>query len=102
VFENRVLRRISGPKREEATGEGRRLHNEELNDLYSSPNIIRVIKSKRMRWAGHVARMAEKGGAHMILVGRPEGRRPLWRPWRRWEDNIKMDLQEVGWGHGLD
>jgi hypothetical protein len=80
VFENRVLRRILGPKRDEATGEWRRLHNEELNDLYSSPNIIRVIKSKRMRWAGHVARRGEKTGAYRILVGRPEGRRPLGRP----------------------
>jgi hypothetical protein len=97
VFENRVLRRIFGPKSDEATGEWRRLHNEELNDLYSSQNIIRVIKSRRMRWAGHVARMGEKRGAYRILVGSPEGRRQLGRPKRRWEDNIKMDLQEVGW-----
>jgi hypothetical protein len=101
VVENRVLRRIFGPKRDEVTGEWRRLHNEELNDLYSSPNTIRVIKSRRMRWAGHVARMGEGRGAHRVLVGRPEGRRPLGRPRRRWEDNIKMDLQEVGWG-GMD
>jgi hypothetical protein len=80
VFDNKVLRRIFGPKREEATGKWRRLHSEELNDLYSSPNIIRVIKSKRMRWACHVARMGEKRGAYRILVGRPEGRRPLERP----------------------
>jgi hypothetical protein len=79
-------------------GEWRRLHNEKLNDLYSSPNIIRVIKSRRMRWAGHVERMAEGRGAYRILVGRPEGRRPLGRPRRRWEDNIKINLQEVGWG----
>jgi hypothetical protein len=102
VFENRVLRRIFGPKRDEATGEWRGLHNEELNDLYSSPNIIRVIKSRRIRWARRVARMGETRGANRILVGRPEGRRPLGRPRRRWEDNIKMDLQEVGWGPGLD
>jgi hypothetical protein len=98
VFQNRVLKKIFGPKRDEATGEWRRLHNEELNDLYSPPNIIRVIKSGRMRWAGHVARMGEKRGAYRILVGRPEVRRPLGRPRRRWEDNIKMDLQEMGCG----
>jgi hypothetical protein len=96
VFENRVLRRIFGPKRDEVTGEWRRLHNEELNDLDSPPNIIRVIKSRRM-WAKHVARMDEGRGAYRILVGRSEGRRLLGRPRRRWEDNIKMDLQEVGW-----
>jgi hypothetical protein len=78
--------------------EWRRLHNEEFNDLYSSPNIIRVIKSRRMRWAGHVARMGEGRGVYRVLVGRSEGRRPLGRPRRRWEDNIKIDLQEVGWG----
>jgi hypothetical protein len=93
VFENRLLRTIVGPKRDEATGEWRRRHNVELNDLYSSPNIIRVIKSRRMKWAGHVARMGEKRGAYGILVGRPEGRRPLGRPRRRWEGNIRMDLQ---------
>jgi hypothetical protein len=102
VFENRVLRTIAGPKRDEATGEWRRLHNEELNDLYSLPNIIRVIKSRRMRWAGHVARMGEERGAYRILVGRPEGRRPRGRPRRRWEDKIKMDLREVGWGGGMN
>jgi hypothetical protein len=96
-FENMVLRRIFVPKRDEATGEWRRLRNEELNDLYSALNIIRVIKSRRTRWAGHVACVGEKRGAYRILVGRPEGRRPLGRPRRRWEDNIKMDLQEVGW-----
>jgi hypothetical protein len=95
-----VLRRIFGHKRDEVAGEWRRLHNEELNDLYSSPTIIRVIKSRRMRWAGHVARMGEGRGAYRILVGRPEGRRPLGRPRHRWEDNIKMDLQ-VGW-EGMD
>jgi hypothetical protein len=102
VFENRLLRRIFGPKRDEATGQWRRLHREELNDLYSSPNSIRVIKSRRMRLAGHVAGMGEKRGAYRILVGRPEGRRPLGEPRHRWEDNIKMGLEEVGWGHGLD
>jgi hypothetical protein len=83
VFENRVLRRTFGPKRDGVTGEWRRLHNEELNDLYSSPNIIRVIKSRRMKWARHVARMGERRGAYRILVGRPEGRRPLGRLMRR-------------------
>jgi hypothetical protein len=92
------VRRIFGPKRDEVTGEWRRLHNEESNDLYSSPNIIWVIKSRRKRWAGYVARMGGGRGAYRILVGRPEGRRPLGRTMRRWEDNIKMDLQEVGWG----
>jgi hypothetical protein len=100
VFENRVLRTIFGPKRDEAIGDWRRLHNEELNDLYSSANIIRVIKSRRMRWAGHVARMGEKRDAYRILLGRPEGRRPLGRPRRRWEGNIKMDLKK--WDGGMD
>jgi hypothetical protein len=94
VFENRVLRRIFGPKRDEVTGEWRRLHNEELNDLYSSLNILPVIKSRRMRWTVHVGRMGEGSGAYMILARRPEGRRPLGRPRRRWEDNMKMDLQD--------
>jgi hypothetical protein len=97
-----VLRRIFGSKTDEATGELRRLHHEELNDLYSSPNILRVTKSRRIRWAEHVARMGAKRGAHRILVGGPEGRRPLGRPTRRSEDYINMDFQEVGWGHGLD
>jgi hypothetical protein len=98
VFENRVLRRIFGPKRDKVTGEWRRLHNEEFNDLYSSPNIIWLIKSRRLRWAGHVARMNKGSGAYRILVWRPQGRRPLGRPKHRWEGDIKMDLQEVGWG----
>ena len=93
---NMVLRRIFGPRRGEVTGEWRKLHNEELNDLYSSPNIVRVIKSRRMRWDGHVARMGEERGAYSVLVGKPEGKRPLGRPRRRWVDNIRMALQEVG------
>jgi hypothetical protein len=97
MFENRVLRGIFGPKRDEVKGEWRKLHNEELHDLYSSPSIIRIIKSKRMRWAGHVARMGEKRNAYRLLVGNPEGKRPLGRPRRRWVDNISMDLGEVGW-----
>ena len=97
VFENRVLRRVYGPKRDKVTGEWRKLHNE-LSDLYSLPNIVRVVKSRRMRWAGHVARMGEGRWVHRVLVGKPEGKRPLGRPRRRWEDNIKMDLQEVGGG----
>jgi hypothetical protein len=101
VFENKVLRRIFGLKRDEVTGEWRRLHNKELYALYSSPNIIRVIKSRRMRWARHVARMGERRGAYRALVGKPEGRRPLGRPRHRWEDNIKTDLREVGW-EGID
>ena len=92
VFENMVLRRIFGPRRDEVTRECRRLHNEELNDLYSSPNIVRVIKSRRMRWAGHVAPMGEERGVYRFLVGKPEGRRPLGRPRRRWVDKIRMDL----------
>jgi hypothetical protein len=95
VFENRVLRRIFGPKRDEVTGEWRKLHNEELHDLYSSPSIIRIIKSQRMRLAGHVARMGEKRNAYRLLVRKPEGKRPLGRPRRRWVDNIRMDLGEV-------
>ena len=78
------------------TGEWRKLHNEELSDLYFLPNIVRVVKSRRMRWAGHVARLGQGRGVHWVLVGKPEGKRPLGRPRRRWEDNIKMDLQEVG------
>jgi len=84
VFENMVLRRIFGPRRDEVTGEWRKLHNEELNDLYSSPNIVRVIKSRRMRWAGHVARMDEERAVYRVLLGKPEGKRPLGRPRHRW------------------
>jgi hypothetical protein len=94
VFENRVLRGKFGPKREE-DGSWRKLHDDELHSLYSSPNIVRVIKSWRMRWAGHVARMGKRRGVYWVLVGRPEGKRPLGRPRRRWEDNIKMDHREI-------
>jgi hypothetical protein len=94
VFENRVLR-IFRPEREE-DGSWRKLHNDELHSLHSSLNIVRMIKLRRMRWAGHVARMGEGRGVYRVLVGRPEGKRPLGRPRRRWEDNIKMDLREIG------
>ncbi|KAJ4444398.1 hypothetical protein ANN_06190 [Periplaneta americana] len=97
VFENKILRKIFGTKRDEVTGEWRKLHNTELHVLYSSPDIIRNIKSRRLRWAGHVARMGESRNAYRMLVGRPEGKRPLGRPRRRWEDNIKMDLREMGY-----
>jgi hypothetical protein len=96
VFENRVLRKIFGPKWDEVTGEWRKLQNEELHNLYSSPNIVRTIKSLRMRWAGHVASMGEKRNAYRKMVGKPEGRRSLGRPRRRWVHNIKMDLREIG------
>jgi hypothetical protein len=96
VFKNRVLRRIFGPKRDEVTGEWRKLHNEELHDLYSSPNIV-VIKSRRMRGAGHVARLGEERGVYRVLVVKPEEQSPLGRPRRRGEDNFRMDLQEVEW-----
>jgi hypothetical protein len=97
VFENRVLRRIFGPTRDEVTGEWRKLHNEELHDLYSSPSVIRIIKARMMRWAGHVARMWERRNAFRLL-GKLDGKRPLGRPRRRWLDNIRMDLVEVAWG----
>ena len=100
VFKNRVLRKVFGPKRDEVTGEWRKLHNEELNDLYSLPNIVQVVKSGQMRWAGHVARMGEDRGVHRVLVRKPEGKRLLGRPRCKWKDNIKLDLQEVGGGHG--
>jgi hypothetical protein len=98
VFECRVLRRIFGPKRDEVTAEWRKLHNEELPDLYSSLSNIRIMKARRMRWSGRVARMGVKRNAYRLLVGKPEGRRPLGRPRRRWLDNIRMDLVEMGWG----
>jgi hypothetical protein len=99
VFENRVLRRIFGPKRDEVTGEWRKLHNEELHILYSSPNIIQQIKSRRMRWAGHVACMGEERNVYRVLMGKPEGKRAFGRPMCRWVDGIRMDLRETGWGN---
>jgi len=98
-FENNLLRRIFGLRMDEVTGDWRRLHNEEINVLYTSPNNVRVIKWRRMRWADHVARMGEERGVYRVFVGKPEGKRPLGRPRRMWVDNIKMDLQEVGCGH---
>jgi hypothetical protein len=92
-----VLKKIFGPKRDEVKGGWRKLHNEELHNLYCWPSIIRIIKSRRMRWAGHVARMGKKRNAYRILMGKPDGKRPLGIPRRRWEDNIKMDLREIGW-----
>ena len=91
-----MLRRIFGPKRDEVTGEWRKLHNEKLNNLYSSPSNFWVIKSRRMRWEEHVAGVGVSRGMYRVLVGKPEGKRPLGRPRHRWEDNIKLDLQEVG------
>jgi hypothetical protein len=103
VFENRVLRRIFGPTRDEVTGEWRKLHNGELHNLYSSPDIIRQIKLRRSRWAGNVARMGGGRNKYRLLVGKPEGKRPLESARRRWEDGIKMDLRETGWeGGGVD
>jgi hypothetical protein len=96
LFENRVLRGIFGPKRDEVTGEWRMLHSEELHNLYSSPDIIRQVKSRRMRWAGHVARMGEERKVSKVLVGKPKGKIPLGRPRRRWEDGIRMDLRKIG------
>jgi hypothetical protein len=94
-FLRTVLRRIFGPKRE-VDGSWRKLRNDDLYNLYSSPNIVRVIKARRMRWAGHMARMEKRRGVYRVLVGKPEGKRPLRRPSRRWEDNIKLDLREIG------
>jgi hypothetical protein len=103
VLENRVLRRIFWPNGDEVTGEWRKLHNEKLNELYCSPNIIRMIKWRRMRWAGHVASRGETRGVYRVLVGKPDGKRPLWRPRGRWEDNIKNGSSESGiGGHRLD
>jgi hypothetical protein len=101
VFENRVLRRIFGPKRDEVTGQWRTLHSGELQNLYSSPDIIRQIKSRRMRWAGHVERMGKRRNVCRVLVGTPEGKRPLGIPRGRWDEGIKMDLREIGWGRGV-
>jgi hypothetical protein len=101
VFENRMLRRIFGPKIYDVTGCSIKLLNEEIRDLYSSPSIIRMIKSRKMRWAGHVARIWDKRNAYRLLVGKPEGNRPLGRSRHRWVDNIRLDLGEVGWG-GVD
>jgi hypothetical protein len=98
LFENRVLRTIFGPKREEVAGSWRRLHNVEFHNLHASPNVIRVIKWRRMKWAGYVARTEETRSAYKILVGTSEERRPLGRPRRTWEDNIRIDLKEIGWG----
>jgi hypothetical protein len=103
VFENRVLRRIFGPKRDEVTGKWRKLHKEELINLYSSSDIIRQVKSRRLRWAGHVARMGEERKVYKVLVGKTEGRRQLGRPRRRWEDGVRMVVREIGLvGCGLD
>jgi hypothetical protein len=98
VFENRVLRGIFRPKRDEVNGELRKLHSGELHNLYSSPDVVRQIKSRRVKWAGHVARMGEGRNVYRVLVGKPEGKRPLERPRRRWESGIRMDLTEIGWG----
>jgi hypothetical protein len=100
VFENRVLRRIFGPKRDQITGNRRNLHSGDLHNLYSSSVSIRQIKSRRIRWAGHVARMGEGRNMYRVLVGKPEGKRPLGRPKRRWEDGIRMDLRKIGGGEG--
>jgi hypothetical protein len=102
VFENRVPRRMFGPKRDDVMGEWRKFYIEELHNLYLSQNIIRQIKSRRMRWAGHVAHMGEERKVYKVLVGKPEGRRPLVRPGHRWEDGIRMDLREIGWEGCVD
>jgi hypothetical protein len=101
VFEKRVLRRIFGPKKDEMAGDSRKMHNEELHNLYSSSSIIRIIKPRRMRWAVHVARIREKRSTCRILVENSEGKRPVRKPRRRWVDNIKMNIREIGWD-GVD
>jgi hypothetical protein len=98
VFENRVLRRIFAPKKDEVTGEWRKLHSEELHNFYSSPDVIRHVKLRRMRWVGHVARIGDEREVYKVLVVNPEGKRPLGRPRSRWEDGIRMDLREIGLG----
>jgi hypothetical protein len=98
VIEERVLRRIFGPKRDDVTGEWRKLHSEELHNLYSSPNIIRQIKSRRIRWTGHVACMGEERKVYKVLVGKPKAKRPHRRPRCRWEEGMRMDIGEIGWG----
>jgi hypothetical protein len=100
VFVNRVERRVFEPKRDDVIGEWRKMHNKELNDLYSLPHIVRVVKSIRTRWAGYVMHMGVDRVVHRVLMEKPEGKRPLGRPRHRWEDNIKMDVQDVVWGHG--
>jgi hypothetical protein len=100
VFENRVLRRIFGPKRDEVTGGWRKLQDREIHNLYSSPDIIRQTKSRRMRWVGHVGRMGEGRKVYRVLVGKPEGKKPLERPRRGGEDGVRTDLREIGWGGG--
>jgi hypothetical protein len=102
VFENRVLRRIFGPKRDEVTGEWRKMHSGELHNLYSSPDFIRQIKSRRMRWAGHVACMGEGRNVYRVLMEKSKGKRPFERPRRRWADGIKTDLREIDWGGVVD
>jgi hypothetical protein len=98
VFENRVLKRIFGPKRDDVTGEWRKLHSEEIHNLYSSPDTIRQVNSRRLRWTRHVARMGEERRVYKVFVGKPEGKRPLGRPRHRWEDGVRMDLREIGLG----
>jgi hypothetical protein len=102
VFENRVLRRIFGPKREEVAGEWRKLHNEELHNMYLSPDIIRQVKSRRMRWAVYAARVGEKRNLYKVMVGKPEGKRPLGRPRCRWEDGLETFLGRLAWGCGFE